>query len=68
MEKRGALHPLMDPFKMEANRGRAMDYRPDMCPNTLDLLARTAYVSVSPDWSDEDIITISDKLKKAVSE
>ena len=68
MEKRGALHPLMDPFKMEANRGRAMDYRPDMCPNTLDLLARTAYVSVSTDWSDEDIITISDKLKKAVSE
>ena len=40
MEKRGALHPLMDPFKMEANKDIVPDYKEDMCPKTLDLLAK----------------------------
>ncbi len=55
MEKRGALHPAMDPFRMEANRGLQMDYSPDMCPKTLDYLARTLYIGVDPDWTEEDI-------------
>ena len=55
MEKRGALHPAMDPFLMEANRDLQHNYTPDMCPRTLDLLSRTAYLLISPDWTDEDI-------------
>lgn len=53
MEKRGALHPLMDPFKMEANRDIVPDYRADMCPRSLDLLARTVYISMNPDHTKE---------------
>jgi hypothetical protein len=49
MEKRGAFHPLMDPFKMEANRDIIPDYQPDMCPNTLEYLSKVVYVGVSPD-------------------
>lgn len=49
MEKRGALHPAMDPFRMAANEGLQTDYAPDMCPATLDFLSRTAYVAVDPD-------------------
>ena len=49
MEKRGALHPAMDPFRMAANEGLQTDYAPDMCPVTLDFLSRTAYVAVDPD-------------------
>lgn len=48
LEMRGALHPLMDPFKMEANRDILPHYRADMCPETLDLLARTVYIAVDP--------------------
>jgi len=48
MEMRGALHPLMDPFKMEANRDILPAYRADMCPETLDLLSRTVYIAVDP--------------------
>lgn len=55
MEKRGAFHPLMDPFKMEANKGLQTDYTMDMCPKTLDLLARTAYVGIDPDWTAEQL-------------
>ena len=53
MKKRGALHPAMDPFKMEANRDIVPDYRADMCPATLDLLARSVYVGINPDHSEE---------------
>ena len=52
MQKHGALNPAFDPFRMEANKGLAHNYSPDMCERTLDLLSRTAYISVNPD-SDE---------------
>ena len=55
MEKRGALNPAMDPFRMEANQGLNMNYSPDMCPKTLDLLSRTLYVGISPDWTEADL-------------
>lgn len=55
MEKRGAFHPLMDPFKMEANRDLNHNYSPDMCPATTDLLSRTAYIGINPDWTEMDI-------------
>lgn len=62
MEKRGALHPAMDPFKMEENRGLQMNYTMDMCPKTLDLLNRTAYVAINPDWTEEDIANVANVL------
>ncbi len=62
MEKRGALHPAMDPFRMEANRGLQTDYRPDMCPATLDYLSRTAYVGINPDWTEEEIDAVAEKM------
>ena len=49
MEKKGAFHPLMDPFKMEANKDIVPDYREDMCPLTLDRLSKVVYVGVNPD-------------------
>ncbi|MBO7659679.1 MAG: aminotransferase class I/II-fold pyridoxal phosphate-dependent enzyme [Clostridia bacterium] len=63
MEKRGALHPAMDPFLMKENQGLQMNYTPDMCPRTLDLLSRTAYVGISPDWTAADIEATAAILK-----
>ncbi|MBR5680972.1 MAG: DegT/DnrJ/EryC1/StrS family aminotransferase [Clostridia bacterium] len=62
MEKRGALHPLMDPYKMEANRGTQDDYTSDMCQATLDLLSRTAYLAINPDWSESDAEKVAGAL------
>ena len=62
MEKRGALHPLMDPYKMEANRGAQDDYTSDMCQATLDLLSRTAYLAINPDWSESDAEKVAGAL------
>lgn len=66
MEKRGAFHPAMDPFKMKENQGLQMDYSMDMCPKTLDYLARTAYISINPDWTDEENDKIADIINNAV--
>ncbi|MBR4961409.1 MAG: DegT/DnrJ/EryC1/StrS family aminotransferase [Clostridia bacterium] len=62
MEKRGAFHPAMDPFKMKENEGLQMDYTMDMCPNTLDYLSRTAYVAISPEWDDATLQKIADVM------
>jgi len=66
MEKRGALHPAMDPFKMEANKDIVPDYKADMCPKTLDILARTLYVAIHPDMTEEDILQKAAALKAAL--
>ncbi len=67
MTKKGALHPLMDPFKMEANRDIVPDYKDDMCPFTLDILSKVVYIGVNPDWTkermDEKIALIRNALK-----
>ena len=65
MNKKGALHPLMDPFKMEANKDIIPDYKPDMCPVTLDILSRTVHLGLNPDFSDESIELIISSICKA---
>ncbi len=55
MEKRGAVHPLMDPFKMEANKDIVPDYRQDMCPDTLERLSKVVYVGVDPEETTEKL-------------
>ena len=67
MNKCGALNPLMDPFKMEANKDIVPNYTENMCEKTLDLLAKTAYVSVNPDWTEEEICEVIANIKVALS-
>ena len=67
MNKVGALHPLMDPFKMEANHDIVPDYREDMCPRTLDLLSRVVYISVNPDWTTEALDAKVAQLRSALT-
>ena len=66
MEKRGAFHPLMDPFKMEANKDIVPDYKADMCPQTLDLLAKAVYIGIDPDWTEADLAAKLAQIKAAL--
>ena len=45
----------MDPFKFPANAPYVPDYKTEVCPRTLDLLSRTVFVPVDPDWTEEQI-------------
>ena len=64
MEKRGAYNPLMDPFKMEANKDIIPDYTDDMCPKTLEVLARTVYVGIHPDMKDEQVTQLISECRE----
>ncbi len=66
MEKRGAFNPLMDPFKMEANKDIVPDYKEDMCSATLDRLSKVVYVSVNPDRTKEELDARIAVLRKAL--
>ena len=66
IEKRGAYHPLMDPFKMEANRDIVPDYSEDMCPKTLEILGKTVYVGINPDMKEEEIARLIDECREAL--
>ena len=65
MNKVGAYHPLLDPFKMEANKDIIPDYKEDMCPKTLDHLAITVYIAINPDWTEEQYQQVLTALKNA---
>lgn len=66
MQKRGAFHPLMDPFKMEANKDIIPDYSEDMCPVTLDLLSKVVYLAVNPNDTKEKLDTKVALYRKAL--
>ena len=68
MEKRGAFNPIMDPFKMEANKDIIPDYHENMCPKTLDRLSKVVYIWVNPD---DDKAKLNEKIalyRKALAE
>ena len=55
MQKKGALNPLMDPFKFPANKDIVPDYKPDMCRKTLEILSKNVYVMINPDWTEQEL-------------
>ena len=65
MNKVGAFNPLFDPFKMEINKDIIPDYKEDSCPVTLDHLAKTVYVAINPNWTEEQYQTVLTALKNA---
>ena len=50
-EKRIMHHPAMNPFHFAKNKGIRADYSERACPRTLELLRRTVFVGLNPDWT-----------------
>ena len=55
LQRRASHHPDWDPLTHPKNLGLNSRYTPDLCPRTLDLLARTVYVFINPDWTEAEI-------------
>jgi len=66
LEKRGAINPRMNPFLMEENKNLNHHYALDMCPKTLEYLSKTVYISIHPDWSEEQIERMIDAFRDAM--
>lgn len=55
MQRRTSHHPDWDPLTHPKNRGLQSDYTPTMCPRTLEILSRTVYLSLNPDWTEDEV-------------
>jgi len=65
LRHRGAHHPAMDPFKMRENQGLRMDYTPEMCETSLDILNRTVMLRTMPDRDEAAYAAWIEKIRKA---
>ena len=64
-EKRISHHPDMNPFNFPRNRGLRMEYGESACPRTLDLLRRTVFVMIHPDWTEEQVAARIEAIRGA---
>lgn len=46
---------------------RTIEYSPDMCPRSLDLLGRAVHINVNPLYTDEDVEGIINGLKRVLA-
>jgi dTDP-4-amino-4,6-dideoxygalactose transaminase len=56
IQKRGAHHDALNPFTLPQNRGCRMDYHPDTCRRSLEILGRTVRVDNHPRTSEEELL------------
>lgn len=68
LERQGGHHPAMNPFLMAANQGGRHPITAESCPRTLDILARTGAIGISPDWTREQCTAIARALCQAAAE
>lgn len=54
-QKLAMHHPRMNPFHFEENRGLRAHYDATVCPRTLDLLRRSYFYQIDPDWTDGEV-------------
>jgi len=65
LKHRIGIHPGMNPYRMPRNRGLRLNYTKNMCPRTLDILKRTVFISLHPDWTKAQIRTRIAACRKA---
>ncbi len=65
LEKRGAHSSALNPYENPANAGLRLDTKPDSCPATLDILSRTVYRGVNPDWTEDELGQVIDTIRAA---
>ncbi|MCL4378641.1 MAG: DegT/DnrJ/EryC1/StrS family aminotransferase [Actinobacteria bacterium] len=66
LEKRIGPNPALNPFYLPQNKNLRTDYTKDMCPKITDITGRTVIVSLSPDWTDQQVKDKISDCKKAL--
>jgi dTDP-4-amino-4,6-dideoxygalactose transaminase len=65
INKRIMHHPAMNPFNFAENQGARADYTAEACPRTLDLLRRTYFYGISPEWTEDEVAARIETLAAA---
>jgi len=67
IEQRGAHCDAVNPYKMAANaKLNLQKYDRNSLPQTNDILSRTVYISLNPDWDDAKVNELIEACKAAV--
>ncbi len=67
LEQRGAHHPALNPFTLPQNAQCRKDYRPDLCPASLDILGRTVSIELRPNLTQQDLESLAARITTAAS-
>jgi dTDP-4-amino-4,6-dideoxygalactose transaminase len=65
LEKRGSYHPALNAYLRPENKASKVKYSKDMCPRTLDLLARAVFIGISPNWTQQHVRRRIEACKQA---
>lgn len=65
IEKRIGSHPAMNPYNFPQNKKLRLNYKKEMYPKSLDNLGRTVFISVNPDWTEEETSKMIEACTKA---
>lgn len=68
LDGKGGHHPAVNPFLREENRDCRLEIKPDCCPKTLDILARTGIIGININWTMEQCDDIASVLCRAARE
>lgn len=68
LDHKGGHHPAMNPFNFEENQECRMDYSPDMCAKSLDILNRTVMIANHPDNSDDKVSQRIEEIRAAADQ
>jgi len=68
LDGKGGHHTAVNPFLREENRECRLDIKPDCCPKTLDILARTGIVSININWTMGQCDEVASALCQAARE
>lgn len=64
IEKKSTIHPAWPSF--QSPEGKAIRYGREACPRTIDILGRSAGVTMDPNFSDEDIKDVVRAIRKVL--
>ena len=64
----GAHHPSLNPFTLAENQECRMEYAPDMCSRSLDILGNTVFIQTHPDNSASDVTALIDRIRLAADQ
>lgn len=68
LNQQGGVVPAMNPYLRPENKHCRKEIAPDSFPRTLDILARTGVIGISPDWTRAQCEAIARTLCRAASE
>jgi dTDP-4-amino-4,6-dideoxygalactose transaminase len=68
LSRRAGHVPAMNPFNWEANKGCRMNYSPDMCSASLDILNRTVMIGNSVDRTEAETTALIHKIRQVAQD